>query len=217
LPLNFGVRPTTPDHIKMKQEIREKFEENVARVRNLVNIYQATLGGAGRGRRGHQQTDVLRAATVLLHAATEDLLRSLAYWKLPNASANVLSGYPLVGTGPSPKFGLGDLAAHRGISVEEVIKNSVHAYLERSNYNNTTEVSTLLTNVGLNVALVNHTYAALDELMQRRHQIVHRADRDEAAVGRGNHRVRTIGTAAVNRWIDNVNVFATAVLDQIPN
>ena len=187
-------------------------------MRNLVHIYQATVGGDGRGRRGHQQTDILRAATVLLHAATEDLLRSLAYWKIPNAPANFLAGLPLVSLGTSTKFSLGDLSSHRGDSVNDVIKKSVDACLERSNYNNTTEVSTLLVNICLNVALVNNTYALLGEVMQRRHhQIVHRADRNENAEGRGNHKVRTIGRATVDHWIENINVFAAAVLDQVPD
>ena len=201
----------------MKQKIRDRFNANIARVRNLVHIYQATLGEDGRGRRGHQQTDILRAATVLLHAATEDLLRSLAYWKLPDAPANFLAGLPLASLGTSTKFSLGDLSSHRGESVDDVITKSVDAYLERSNYNNTTEVSSLLVNIGLNVALVNSTYPLLGEVMQRRHQIVHRADRDENAEGRGNHKVRTIGRATVDRWIDNINAFATAVLDQVPD
>lgn len=200
----------------MKQAIRAKFNENIARVQNLVSIYDA-IRGAGPGRRGHQQTDVLRAATVLLHASTEDLLRSLAYWKLPSANADVLAKISLAGNGTSTKFSLGDLAAHRGKSVDSVVKESVDNHLERSNYNNTSEVSALITSIGLDVAPLNHTYALLDELMRRRHQIVHRADRDENAAGQGNHRISSIGADLVKRWIDNVNDFASSILNQIPD
>ena len=68
--------------------------------------------------------------------------------------------------------------------------------------------------MGLNVAAVNHTYPLLEDLMKRRHQIVHRADRDEAG-GQGNHKVRSVSPAAVNNWIANVEAFVIAVLVQV--
>jgi len=108
----------------MKQEISDRFDLNIARVRNLVSIYRTQLSGPGKGRRGHQETDVLRAALVLLHASMEDVLRSLAYWKLPAAGPAVLERIAIVG-GTNTKFHLGNLAAHRGKTVDEVIKESV--------------------------------------------------------------------------------------------
>lgn len=198
----------------MKQTIVDRFALNIARVKNLVSIYEITLAGAGQGRRSHQKTDVLRAAVVLLHASVEDVLRSLAYWKLPNAATGVLDQFPLVGNGPAMKFSLGALAAHRGKTVDDVLKASVDSYLERSNYNNTVEVSSFLNQIGLDVAAVNHTYPLLDDLMRRRHQIVHRADRDEAG-GQGNHKVRSVSPAAVNKWITNVEAFIASVLAQV--
>ena len=81
----------------MKVEISNRFDLNIKRVKNLVSIYRLILSGPGKGRRGHQESDVLRAATVLLHASMEDVLRSLAYWKLPTAAPAVLDNIPLVG------------------------------------------------------------------------------------------------------------------------
>ena len=49
-----------------------------------------TRAGTGQGRRSVQDTDILRAAVVLLHATLEDLLRSLADWKLPTAEPMLL-------------------------------------------------------------------------------------------------------------------------------
>jgi hypothetical protein len=198
----------------MKARIQEQFSENIDRVKNLVLIYETHLAGEGSGRRAHQKTDVLRAATVLLHASLEDLLRSLAYWKLPAASANVLDQFPLAGNGPAMKYSLGALAAHRGRSVDDLIKDSVDSHLERSNYNSTDEVARFLGQIALDVGPVQTHFAELDELMSRRHQIVHRADID-AAGGRGNHRVRSISVATVNKWVRNVEGFSTTLLDQV--
>lgn len=159
----------------MKQEISDRFDLNIARVRNLVSIYRIQLSGPGKGRRGHQETDVLRAALVLLHASMEDVLRSLAYWKMPAAAPTVLEKIALVG-GNSIKFHLGNLATHGGKTVDEVIKDSVDASLERSNYNNCDEVVGLLVSIGLDPTPLQQYMPGLDSAMKRRHQIVHRAD-----------------------------------------
>lgn len=198
----------------MKERISARFEENISRVRNLVEIYSVHLSGTGGGRRSHSKTDVLRAAVVLLHAATEDLLRSLAYWKLPLAEGDVLSKIPLISTGTATKFTLGDLSNHRGKNVDAVIAESVNGYLERSNYNNTDEVASLLTSIGIPLAEVNSNFSQLSEVMSRRHLIVHRADRSEAG-GSGNHSVKSIGPKTVSDWISGIESFGHAVLNQI--
>ena len=197
----------------MKQEISQRFARNIARVKNLVSIYRIQLAGAGRGRRSHQETDVLRAAAVLLHAALEDVLRSLAYWKLPAAPAAVLDQIPIVG-GTSMKVSLGALCAHRGKSVDDLIKASTDASLERSNYNNPGEVSSLLQAIGLNTAPLAPYMAQLDEAMKRRHRIVHRADENPNA-GRGNHRVASISPPRLDAWISSTEDFVRDVLVQV--
>lgn len=198
----------------MKNAIADRLNLNIERVKNLIDIYEMHLAGEGQGRRSHKKTDVLRAATVLLHATVEDLLRGLAYWKLPSAPANVLEQLPLIGMAPTLKFSLGTLTNHRGKTVDQVIEASVGAYLERSNYNNTGEVASFLDQIGINIAAVNHTFPLLEELMRRRHQIVHRADQDDTG-GQGNHRVRSIGTATVIGWVANVEAFSVALLAQV--
>jgi hypothetical protein len=51
-------------------------------------------------------------------------------------------------------------------------------------------------------------------MMNRRHQIVHRADRN-AHPGSGHHRASSIGRPAVTNWIDAVSEFVHDVLEQI--
>lgn len=199
----------------MRLIIEERFVLNLNRVRNLLPIYTNHLAGQGGGRRGHQATDVLRAATVLLHAALEDVLRSLAYWKLPQANTAVLEKIALVG-GSATKFNLGELAAHRGKTIDAVIKESTDASLERSNYNNRKEVIHLLESIGLNVEPIQQYMATLEQSMSRRHQIVHRADANpNQRPGRGNHRVASLSPATLNGWIANTEQFVNAVLAQV--
>lgn len=198
----------------MKQDIEDRFALNIARVKNLVAIYKKQLAGQGKGRRSHQKTDVLRAATVLLHASIEDVLRSLAYWKLPAAAAPVLDQVPFIG-GTALKITLGTLSAQRGKTVDAVIKESVDASLERSNYNNAGEVCSLLQSIGLNIAPIQAHLPQLEDAMKRRHQIVHRADANPNVAGRGNHQVASIAPATVDAWVVNTEHFVAAVLAQV--
>ncbi len=197
----------------MKQEISDRFDLNIARVRNLVSIYRTQLSGPGKGRRGHQESDVLRAALVLLHASMEDVLRSLAYWKLPTATPTVLEKIAIVG-GTNTKFHLGNLAAHRGKTVDDVIKESVDASLERSNYNNCDEVVGVLVSIGLDPAPLQKYLPSLDSAMKRRHQIVHRADANPS-IGRGRHKVSSISPRNLDDWIGNLESFVRDVLSHV--
>ena len=200
----------------MNEQINGRFKDNIGRVKNMVAIYQTHLQGRGSGRRGHLETDVLRAATVFLHASLEDLLRSLSYWKLPNAQKDTIDKIPLVGSkGSAAKFLLGELVFHKGKTVDDLIKESVNQYLERSNYNNIEEITGLLSSIGIDPAAVNGEFNVLTELMNRRHQIVHRADIDSAG-GQGNHKVNSISIVVVNKWVDSVEKFGLAVLNEIP-
>lgn len=199
----------------MKQQIENRFTSNIFRVRNLAAIYRTQLSGQGKGRRGHRETDVLRAAVVLLHASLEDVLRSLAYWKLPTAAPSFLENVPLVG-GAAIKFNLGTLAVHRGKSVDALIKESTDASLERSNYNNPREVLSLLQSLGLDTAPLAAFMPTLDQAMKRRHQIVHRADANpDPQPGRGNHRFGSITSRTLDVWTANTEQFVAAVLVQV--
>ena len=202
----------------MKTVLQQRFNENLDRVVNLVKIYEG-LRKPGKGRKSAHDTDILRAAVVLLHAALEDFLRSLARWKLPTSnSAQVLEQFPFLGSKPGQrveKINLGFLANHRGKTVDEIIQGSIEEYLDRSNYNNTPEISRLLELIGVTVANVNKEFSILEQIMARRHLIVHRADRNEAG-GQGNHRIKSIGVIQMMPWIEAVKNFASAVLNEQP-
>jgi hypothetical protein len=194
----------------------ERLAQNLTRASNLVQIYNY-VGGKGKGRKSVHKADLLRAAVVFIHASLEDFLRSLSAIYLPQADSKVLDDVPLKGitdAGRPVKFLLGSLAVHRGKSVDQLIGESVRDYLERSNYNNTTEIAGLLLNIGISVTEVNETFPQLEKMMSRRHQIVHRADRTETK-GKGKQYAKSIRAAEVEKWIDATRVFMSRVLYQI--
>ncbi len=196
----------------MKAQIQDSFSVNLARARNLITIYETTTG-SGSGRRGVEDTDLLRAAVVFLHATLEEFLRELERWKLPHAAPDQLKDVPLKGisrTGRAEKFWLSDLAPFRGSTVEEVITTSIDDMLNRSNYNDLADVSRVLVLAGISDMAVDRAKAGIADAMARRHKIVHQADRQPQG-GKGYGPANPIDKPTVSSWIDNVEAFVNAV------
>ena len=192
--------------------IANRFERNIARVRHLVAVYEG-LSGRGRGRRPVHSTDILRAATVLLHASLEDALRSLELEVLPTAGRDEIDKVPLKGLGHNAqKFYLGELVPHRGKSVNDVIRESVIEYLGRRSYNNVTEIDAAICRVGVDTAGLQHLYPEIAQMIDRRHHIVHQADRHDVP-GHGHHRAKSISLAMMRRWIASVETLIHKVFD----
>ena len=153
---------------------------NLERVRGLVELH-LKVGETGLTVEHGTQVDILRAAVVFMHAALEEFLRQLALTFLPHADEAVLNTIPLVGFNGRPeKFFLGKLAHHREKSVSSLIEESVREHLSTSNYNDVRDIAHLLQAAKIKTDEdLGSTYAAISEMMQRRHQIVHRADNVE--------------------------------------
>jgi hypothetical protein len=203
----------------MRQTILNRLNDNISRVRSLIALYKAEAG-QHKGRKGIYVTDVLRAATVLLHATLEEFLRGIALWKWPAADENVLNDVPLKNlstTGRAEKFYLGHLTPFRRLKIQTLIDQSIAQYLDSSsNFNNTNDMSKFLSGVKVGINLVNAKFPELTALMDRRHHIVHQADRNDRA-GPGHHRALSLGAGMVERWADAVEEFAGAVLNELPD
>ncbi len=200
--------------------IDDRFHENLERVTDLVVLYDRVTGPA-LGRPSVQESELLRIAVVFLHATVEDLLRGVAELRLPAATAEVLSQVPFVGgDGRRTTLTLGDLAAHRGLLVEDVISMSVVAYSGRSSYNNPEDVAKALGQLGLPQTVrgqLMRTHAQdLRALMSRRHQIAHRLDRNDFS-GRGHHVTLPIGKRIVGKWTGVVRRFGDELLSEFRN
>jgi HEPN superfamily RiboL-PSP-like protein len=160
--------------------------ENSQRVARLISVANFILSQATGDTLKEAQLaadDIVRSAIVLTHAYSEDVLRTAAATLLPAADESCLNDIPLAGsggTGRAEKFSLRDLARHKGKSVDELIRESVSEHLSRSTFSNTIEIARLLLRLGIDVSKHNQNFPAIEEMNQRRHQIVHRADRVKA-------------------------------------
>lgn len=197
----------------MREEIRRRFGNNVGRVQSLIDTY-AAHAPSGSGRPAVATADLLRAAVVFAHAALEDLIRSVLAWKLPAASPEHLADIPLVGKKPRTKITLDELAQHRGKTVEQLVIESVEASLLKSNYNKVSDIKTALEKIGLPSTLLDPVRDKLGPLMQRRHWIVHRADRNEVK-GSGHHATRSLQQSAVEKWLQAIEKFGADVLNSL--
>lgn len=201
----------------MREQIAERFRSNIARAKNLVSLFEA-LGGRGRGRRPVHATDTLRAAVVFLHAALEECLRTLYVWKMPYNSEASLNTVPLVGSQShrAEKFYLGRLAEHRTKSVQQLIADSVHAQAMALSMNNAADIASVLKVIGLRPEDYEASLARVSLMIERRHHIVHQADRNDAG-GRGQQQARPINNATVNEWIVVVEQFGLEVIAAVPD
>jgi HEPN superfamily RiboL-PSP-like protein len=155
--------------------------------------------------------DIFRAIVVLTHAYLEDFLRTLAKAFLPMADERTINDVPLVGlgsTGRAEKFLLGKLIQHKGKLIEDVIRESVDAYLERSSFNSATEIVSFLERLGLNNEREDEKLSVVDKMIRRRHLIVHRADK-------AGTQLQAIDPTEVLHWVDVTYQFMESLVVHI--
>jgi len=210
------LKQASEETAKILMPFVRRLHKNIARINQLLTAAQEYLAS-----KDHEKLaigdDFLRSAVVFLHATLEDALRTLAMLYLPLSSEIQLNDIPLIGTGNGnrpEKFFLGKLAEHRGKSVDNLLEESVSAYLQRSNYNNTVDVAYLLRGLGINLKEVSPYFPAIDELMKRRHEIVHRADMVFDATD-ALEKLNAISTLEIKSWIEAVRGLTTYMLAYI--
>lgn len=184
-----------------------EFEENQARVSNLIQAAQRL--DQTQGDMQGAADDVLRAAVVILHSSLEEVIRNLFLTRLPNASEETLNKIPIASQRASArpeKFLLGNLLPFQGRLVENVIRDSITAYVDTFSLNNTTQLVTCLEMASLSPERLRPCFPELDAMMSRRHQIVHQMDRtnslDPLVVP-----VSEIDAQTVLTWKNSVEVF----------
>jgi hypothetical protein len=191
---------------------------NMARVENLIQIFDDLRSDNAKSQ------DILRAAVVLLHASLEDALRQLLLYRMPKAPQDLLTRFfsdrrdP---KNPKPeKMNIGDLSKFHKMSVEKEIARLMKEKLEHSNYNHTRDVVDTLVTLGFKEETVKKLFGQVEAMMLRRHQIVHRSDRKEAAMGedgkKGSHGTpRSIDKSTVDGWLADVRKLLDYVIERI--
>ena len=209
----------------MTEITAENREEHIARIRESIRkdlksysdrmmetlLRAARLLSVSRQVDAEARDDLVRASVVFTHAALEDFLRTMAERFLPETGEDILNDVPLYGSagaGRAEKFLLGKLTQFRGKSVDEVIRESVSEHLKRSTYNNVNEIAVVLKQMGFDPSEHNAEFAEINVMIQRRHLIVHRADRIGGAI-------QAVDPDTVFRWILATGRFMSGLLPSV--
>ncbi len=191
----------------------------------IVDGLQRGMNLVTQAGKGDKDTaaEILRAVVVLNHAYLEDFLRSVAFWLMPIADEETLNKIPLAGaSGRAEKFQLGRLAEHRGKKVDDVIRESVEAHMERSTFNSVTEIMSFLESIDVRLpsrdeadssssgipvlAIGDYALGLLDTMIKRRHHIVHRADKANTGDG-----LEEIAESDVMLWLATTMMFTLSI------
>ncbi len=194
-----------------------EFAENMVRVENLlqssIELKRLTPNNPSLS------SDALRAAVVFLHSSLEEVVRHLFLEKLPNASKESLDKIPFPSqeTTHRPKpIQLGDLIPYRGQFVENIIAESVENYVNNLNINNSSQLVECLKVVNIDPAPFREYLTRLDELMRRRHQIVHQMDR-ASKLDPLSEPINKISYRTVEVWLLTVKQFVNKLFSLCPN
>ena len=79
----------------------------------------------------------------------------------------------------------------------------MRAYLDRSTFNSTQDIATAIKRCGLEVWTIEKLFPKLDQLIKRRHQIVHRADKSPKS-GAGKQHAESLSPVDVKIWLGAV-------------
>ncbi len=198
----------------MVDKIVDTFELNIGRLQNLLKIYKA-IGGSNPGRTNNAQTELLRAMVVLTHSTLEDFLRSLETWRLPNQNPKNLKDIWLKDQFRLNKFSFQELVEHKSIKVEVLLNESIKYTLDHRSYNQPENITKAIENCGLIITEeIKELFPSLKLLMDRRHHIVHQADKNNKT-GRGQHKFLSLSVKQVKIWIDTVDSLANSVIKQV--
>lgn len=195
-------------------EILTTYDKNVSRLNNLIKLYEdITVSTSGRK---VIELDLLRATVVFTHSTMEDLLRSIMEYRMPSQPKEVLNGLSLAGTsesGRSTKFALGELVGFKGKTVDEVLLESIKEHLSFQSFNNTTDIAGALRKIGLEVdEEIEKLFPTLDDMIKRRHKIVHNADRKLEV---SDVKYNSITLLKVKKWKGSVDKLCVEIVKQL--
>lgn len=158
------------------------FGENMQRAQSLISIYKR-LAELQNKKTAIHSTDILRAAVVFMHAALEELIRSLIIVTYANAPQCEIDKVPLFlqrRSRQAEKFLLGALVEHKHLTVDQVIQKSVESHFQNQTFNNRADLVRAMEMIGVKKGMAKKMLPTLDAMLDRRHQIVHRVDRPKS-------------------------------------
>lgn len=189
-----------------------RYVRNFHRILTVLEIPQELLALGNQTKSTEYISELLRVVVVFTHATVEDYFREVLRIYLHNIDAETLKTIPLIGTS-SPRFHLGDLAKYQGMAADEIIRQSVDDYVDHISASSTSIIASNLEKVGIDPSPLKPTFPALQEMIDRRHRIVHRfdlsSDRDSGDL------LESTNVNELRMWLLNTNGFFTTLADMV--
>ena len=194
-------------------DIWSSYTLNHKRIERLIQMGALFRSAEGWENYWEYVDESLRAVIVLLHASFEDALRVIVRLRLGVCTAEVLDTIPLAGissSGQQRKFSLGKLSKHRGKTVDQVIQESVDEFLDKTSFSSCDDIAGILERkLKLDISSLREHFPILNQMISRRHKIVHTADREGAP---GNLSLTPVDGEDVLRWMTTAALLVADVL-----
>ena len=187
-------------------EYKKIFMTNLERIDSLCKLY-SKLKDDGKGdAKDYKLTDMLRAATVLLHSSFEEYYRCVITKWLPiKGDKKALDDIVLPDDAGKKgiKYTLYSLMSFKDKTVNELFADATKEYMSRTTFNNFSEICAWATKIKIDLDDFKKNddkyYSDIDKAVNRRHKIVHEADTSRNE-GNSKERLTIITPANVIQW-----------------
>ena len=186
-------------------DYKKIFVTNLDRVDSLCNLYAKLKIEGENNAKDYKLTDMLRAATVLLHSSFEEYYRCvITHWLPIRGDEKTLDNIVLpvdVGKKGGVKYSLYSLMKFKDKTIDELFATSIKEYMSRTTFNNFSEICAWASRIDLNLdefkKLETKYYQDVDNAVNRRHKIVHEADTSRNTE---KERLNRIDSSNVKQW-----------------
>lgn len=180
------------------------FDRNLDRVCSLRKMYNSLKSDKVKEGKEYKHTDILRSAVVLLHSSFEEYFRSILGCILPkNCTEDDLKNMYFIGSVGNRKdrITLGGLIKVREKTVDQLITESIQESLSFTSFNNYQDIVSWCEKIKIDLSEFDEQ-EKLNNLIHRRHKIVHEADN---AGNDDKYSLSKIRENTVEEWIEVVH------------
>ena len=98
------------------------------------------------------------------------------------------------------------------MSVDELVERSINAYIDKMSFTSVGDIVDLLSSLNINQEKIKPLFPIIDDMIRRRHHIVHKADRIKSA-GPGKQFAISLSAQKVKKWNNTVNHFFALIVE----
>lgn len=197
--------------IREYKDIKNDFDLNVKRVRNLCLIYEV-IKNEQLTSKEILNTDILRSAVVMLHSSFEEYYRSILFNLLTSDyDVETIEKIQNLNGKRQQKIELSDLIKYQQKTIDEYICSIISEQIDKASFSNYSKICNWakIANIDLkNFKKVEQ----INNMAERRHKIVHFADMSS---NDKTNRTKQIKLEVIEKWIDTVCELIEMIDDEI--